>query len=92
MDESNRYLNRRLTEDDVRSSWSGLRPLVRDLSKKGTDTSQISREHVVEVGKGGLVSIMGGKWTTYRRMAEDAVDKVRGDYWVLSFGVSDAGW
>jgi len=71
--ESERYLNRRIKRKDVRSAWSGIRPLVKDISH-GEDTKVISREHVVEVGDGGLVSICGGKWTTYRKMAQDAVD------------------
>jgi glycerol-3-phosphate dehydrogenase len=55
---------------DIRSAFAGLRPLVR---KKGT-TAKLSRDHQVVVSPSGLVSLVGGKWTTYRRMAEDAVD------------------
>ncbi len=57
---------------DVRAAWSGLRPLVRDPS--AVDTAGASRDHVVHVAPSGLVTVAGGKWTTYRRMAEDAVD------------------
>ncbi|PAV85190.1 hypothetical protein WR25_16251 [Diploscapter pachys] len=57
---------------DVMSAWSGLRPLVRDPNKK--DTKSLARNHIIEVGKSGLVTIAGGKWTTYRHMAEETVD------------------
>ncbi|CAP30965.1 Protein CBG11896 [Caenorhabditis briggsae] len=59
---------------DVMSAWSGLRPLVRDPNKK--DTKSLARNHIIEVGKSGLVTIAGGKWTTYRHMAEETVDTV----------------
>jgi glycerol-3-phosphate dehydrogenase len=66
------YFGRAPKDDEVLSMWSGLRPLVR---KQGTDsTAKLSREHTVLVSASGLVSITGGKWTTYRRMAQDAVD------------------
>lgn len=66
------YFGRRPTGTDVLSMWSGLRPLVR---KQGTTgTAALSREHTVLVSPSRLVSITGGKWTTYRRMGEDAVD------------------
>ena len=57
---------------DVRSVFAGLRPLLGDEGEGAT--GQLSREHRVEVSRRGLVSVMGGKWTTYRRMAEDAID------------------
>jgi glycerol-3-phosphate dehydrogenase len=65
------YLTRPLSDSDVLSAWAGLRPLVR---KSGTQTARLSREHIIEVSRSGLVTIAGGKWTTYRRMAQDAVD------------------
>ncbi|CAI5437430.1 unnamed protein product [Caenorhabditis angaria] len=58
---------------DVMSAWSGLRPLVRDPNKN--DTKSLARNHIIEVGKSGLITIAGGKWTTYRHMAEETVDK-----------------
>ncbi|MGA8939706.1 MAG: FAD-dependent oxidoreductase, partial [Acidobacteriaceae bacterium] len=68
------YFGRKLKDDDVLSVWSGQRPLVR---KQGaSSTAALSREHTVLVSPSGLVSITGGKWTTYRRMAEDAIDIV----------------
>lgn len=77
LSESSRYLNRPISRNDVRAAWSGIRPLVKDLKKsKDGSTASISREHVVEVNPGSMVTVAGGKWTTYRRMAQDALDKV----------------
>ncbi len=67
------YLKRSVTRDDVRAVWSGLRPLVFAPGKGSTQ--ELARTHVLDVTPGGLLSITGGKWTSYRRMAEDAVDK-----------------
>ena len=69
--ESNAVLNRPVHREQVRATWAGLRPLVKNPAAK--DTKEIAREHVVEL-TGGLVTVCGGKWTTYRRMAEDALD------------------
>ena len=66
------YFASPVTREDVRAAWSGLRPLVSD--PKAADTARLSRDHVVHVSGTGLVTIAGGKWTTYRRMAADAVD------------------
>jgi glycerol-3-phosphate dehydrogenase len=68
-----RYLEHDPTAADVLSVFAGQRPLVQDPSSD-TDTKAISREHVVVVSRSGLVTIVGGKWTTYRKMAEDTVD------------------
>ena len=65
----------KLTRDDVFSTWAGLRPLIRPVSADGTvDESAVSREHQIVVGKDGLITIAGGKLTTYRRMAAEVVD------------------
>ena len=66
------YFQHPLHRSDVRSCFAGLRPLVRPQTEAGA-TSKISREHRVLTSKGGLVSILGGKWTTYRKMAEDVL-------------------
>ena len=58
--------------DDVKSAWAGLRPLVADPAK--SDTARLSRDHVIIESPSGLITIAGGKWTTYRKMAQDAVD------------------
>jgi glycerol-3-phosphate dehydrogenase len=65
-----RYMAKDPTRADVRSVFAGLRPLMRS---DGADTKTISREHAVYVSNSGLVTIVGGKWTTYRKMAEDAL-------------------
>ncbi|MGB6134579.1 MAG: glycerol-3-phosphate dehydrogenase/oxidase, partial [Acidobacteriaceae bacterium] len=65
------YLERPIGKSDILSVFSGLRPLV---SGKAAKTSQLSREHHIECSAAGLITIAGGKWTTYRRIAEDTVD------------------
>jgi glycerol-3-phosphate dehydrogenase len=57
---------------DVLAVWAGIRPLAKDPTK--TDTSSLVRNHLVFESDSGLVTIAGGKWTTYRRMAQDVVD------------------
>ncbi|KAK7279005.1 hypothetical protein RJT34_24046 [Clitoria ternatea] len=66
------YLNVNVRRTDVLSAWSGIRPLAMDPTAKNTES--ISRDHVVFEDHPGLVTITGGKWTTYRSMAEDAVN------------------
>lgn len=63
----------------VRSSWSGLRPLV---SRPDADTAKLARDHLVQESPSGLLTLTGGKWTTYRKMALDLVD-----YAVRRFGL-----
>jgi glycerol-3-phosphate dehydrogenase len=62
----------KLGADDVVGTWAGLRPLLR--SGRSTRTSDLSRKHTVRMSPGGVVTVTGGKLTTYRRMAADAVD------------------
>lgn len=62
----------RLQRSDVLAAWSGIRPLMRDPSSSNTES--LVRNHLVTVSPSGLVTCAGGKWTTYRQMAEDAVD------------------
>jgi glycerol-3-phosphate dehydrogenase len=67
-----RYFTRQPGPDDVLSTFAGLRPLV---SKSGTgNTAALSRDHVITQSESGLITIAGGKWTTYRKMAEDVID------------------
>ncbi|RYF20176.1 MAG: glycerol-3-phosphate dehydrogenase/oxidase [Comamonadaceae bacterium] len=73
--ESARYLRRAPAVSDVRSIWVGLRPLVKPQEDDGANTKSISREHTVIVSRSGLVTVTGGKWTTYRAMAEDVLQK-----------------
>ena len=67
-----RYLSRDPTRADVTSVWAGLRPLVKATGE--SSTASLSREHTIVVSKAGLITVTGGKWTTYRKMAEDVVD------------------
>jgi glycerol-3-phosphate dehydrogenase len=67
------YFALEVQEKDILSSWSGLRPLVSKL--EAHDTARLSRDHVVNLSDSGLVSVTGGKWTTYRKMALDAVSQ-----------------
>ena len=71
---ANNYLTQPVSRKDVLSVFSGLRPLAapKDNAEK---TKEISRSHKIIVSTSGLISIIGGKWTTYRKMAEDTVDK-----------------
>ena len=69
-----RYLTRKPERNDVRSVFAGLRPLAAP-KKDGKSTKEISRSHKIYVSKNKLITITGGKWTTYRKMAEDAVNK-----------------
>ena len=73
--ESARYLTRAPKRADIKSIWVGLRPLVKPADDEGDNTQGLSREHTVLVSKTGLVTVTGGKWTTYRAMAEDVLDK-----------------
>ena len=72
LDHIARYFGRTPEAAEILSVWSGLRPLVR---KGGGKTSQLSRDHTILVSPSGLVTVTGGKWTTYRRMGQDAVDR-----------------
>ena len=67
------FPSRDLVESDVISTWAGLRPLI---AEAGVNESQVSREHHIAVGADGLVTIAGGKLTTYRRMSAEIVDTV----------------
>jgi glycerol-3-phosphate dehydrogenase len=70
----NRYLKKPVLPEQVRSGFGGLRPLLQ--ADPSADTKSLVRDHEVELDeKSGLISIMGGKWTTYRLMAKDTIDK-----------------
>lgn len=74
IDHAGRYFSEKPTLADVRATFAGLRPLVKPGGKAG-DTSRISRSHHLAVSDSGMITMAGGKWTTYRQMAEDAVDR-----------------
>ena len=67
-----RYLGRAPRPEEILSVWSGLRPLVR---KCGVATSKLSRDHTIFISPSGLITVTGGKWTTYRRMGQDTIDR-----------------
>jgi len=73
MQHIHRYLKKDPSFEDVRSIFAGLRPLVKSSSKI---TSAISRDHHISISDSELISITGGKWTTYRKMAEDVMEIV----------------
>jgi glycerol-3-phosphate dehydrogenase len=75
LEEVRRYLSPdiRVRRRDVLSAWSGLRPLVRNPAASRTEG--LVRNHIIHVSPSGLLTIAGGKWTTYRAMAEETVDK-----------------
>lgn len=70
----NEYLDIKLVQKDILSVFAGLRPLVNSASQ--LDTSDISREEIILVSKSGLITMVGGKWSTYRKMAEVLTDKI----------------
>lgn len=71
-----RYLTKDPERSDVRSVFVGLRPLVKRGSG-GTSTAALSRDHTLVVSSAGLVTITGGKWTTYRKMGEDTINRAQ---------------
>jgi glycerol-3-phosphate dehydrogenase len=74
LEQASRWLTRPLTRDDVVGVYAGVRPLVAQAGDEQAGTTKISREHVVTRPAPGLVSVAGGKYTTYRVMAEDTID------------------
>ena len=74
MEHARQYLANGPTENDVLSVYAGLRPLVK-MGEGGT-TATLSRDHTIVVSDAGLVTVTGGKWTTYRKMGEDVVDRM----------------
>lgn len=73
LETAGRYLERPPTRADILSVFAGIRPLVR--AGDGTNTARLSRDHTIHIDPSGLLTIAGGKWTTYRNMAEDCVDQ-----------------
>ncbi|MDQ8042575.1 MULTISPECIES: glycerol-3-phosphate dehydrogenase/oxidase [Cellulosimicrobium] len=74
LEHANAVLAHPLTRDDIIGTWAGLRPLLQPGTKEGTSSAKVSREHTVASPTPGLTVIAGGKLTTYRVMAKDAVD------------------
>ena len=71
---ANAYLRTTLDRSQVISAWAGYRPLVSPANADSQATAKLSRNHVVADGPGGMITVTGGKLTTYRRMAQDALD------------------
>lgn len=76
LETAGRYLEKKPTRADVKSVFAGLRPLAAPKKDANGKTKEISRKHKIIKSKSGLVSIFGGKWTTYREMGEDAINKI----------------
>jgi len=74
IEHANAVLSRPISREDVIGTWAGLRPLLQPHVKEGTSSAKVSREHTVAAPAPGLTVIAGGKLTTYRVMAKDAVD------------------
>jgi glycerol-3-phosphate dehydrogenase len=79
LEHANAILERPLTRDDIIGTWAGLRPLLQPGTKEGTSSAKVSREHTTASPVPGLTVIAGGKLTTYRVMAKDAVDFALGE-------------
>jgi glycerol-3-phosphate dehydrogenase len=79
LEHANAVLAQPLTREDIIGTWAGLRPLLQPGTKAGTSSAKISREHTTASPVPGLTVIAGGKLTTYRTMAVDAVDFALGD-------------
>ena len=73
LDYAARYLTKDPTRSDVLSVFAGIRPLVRSGDDAGT--ASLSRDHSITISTSGLITVAGGKWTTYRKMAEDTIDQ-----------------
>jgi glycerol-3-phosphate dehydrogenase len=86
----NDHVKDKITYDDVKSAWSGLRPLVKDPTKIGDATSKLSRNHLVLPTPTHMVSLMGGKFTTHRQMAQDAIDVVIKNNDTFAFASNEA--
>ena len=75
LDQAGQYLELKPTRADVLSVFAGLRPLAAPARSDAKKTKEISRNHKIYKSKSGLLTITGGKWTTYREMAEDAINQ-----------------
>ena len=76
LENASTYMTRKPRRKDVKSIFAGLRPLAANEDKKES-TKEVSRHHKIIVSTNGLVSVLGGKWTTYRKMAEDTVNTIQ---------------
>ncbi len=67
-----KYFDLSIGRTDIKATWSGLRPLLADPA--ASDTAGLARDHILHASPSGLITLAGGKWTTYRKMAQDTVD------------------
>ncbi|NMM48937.1 glycerol-3-phosphate dehydrogenase/oxidase [Marinigracilibium pacificum] len=74
LETAGKYLSKKPTKKDIKSIFAGLRPLAAPEDGDSMSTKEISRHHKVLISLSGLITVIGGKWTTYRKMAEDAVN------------------
>ncbi len=74
LETAQQYLSRPPRREDILSIYVGIRPLVRAAGADKTKTAALSRDHTIHIDESGLLTIVGGKWTTYRHMAEDCVN------------------
>jgi glycerol-3-phosphate dehydrogenase len=74
LETASQYLSHKPTREDVLSVYVGIRPLVKESGSDGGKTSALSRDHTIHIDGSGLLTIVGGKWTTYRHMAEDTMN------------------
>ena len=84
LNHTGRYLNRTPQKEDILSIFAGIRPLVKSQNHT---TRALSREHLIRVSPSGMISVLGGKWTTYRKMAADVIRKIikmNGDHEILA--------
>ncbi len=72
LETAKKYLHKPPQREDILSIFTGIRPLVK--ASNATNTASLSRDHTINIDSFGLLTITGGKWTTYRKMAEDAVN------------------
>jgi glycerol-3-phosphate dehydrogenase len=74
LETAGRYLSRPPRREDILSVYVGIRPLVKAVGADAERTSALSRDHTIHIDASGLLTIVGGKWTTYRHMAEDTMN------------------
>jgi glycerol-3-phosphate dehydrogenase len=72
LNNASRYMTLKPKKSDIKSAFAGLRPLAATSNKKST--KEVSRSHKIDIAPSGLISVLGGKWTTYRKIAEDAIN------------------
>jgi glycerol-3-phosphate dehydrogenase len=73
LENASRYLQKEPTQSDILSAFAGLRPLIHHQGSHST--AALSRDHTLMISRSGLITITGGKWTTYRKMAQDTIDQ-----------------